>query len=198
MFKKLKINNAVPSEPIAKESYSTAIIDYLNHDFTGTVIGVKSVILSLFEKNYLTIDEKHVNLGTPWAPEEADIIQLALNNSFDPDHLTVMEDHMIKWLIFTFGDGVYTNLTQVLQDVNKKDFIQANQDMFRGYNNKLKSVATQLNLTTDTPTPFGLKQQEFYKIQEPASINSLKLVYGESIEVNELLHTLLNLFDQIL
>ncbi|MBI9013704.1 MAG: hypothetical protein JEZ08_15830 [Clostridiales bacterium] len=198
MFKKIKNSNTSQPDPILKESYSTAIIDYLNNDFTGTVTGVKSVILSIFEQNYLTIAEKHVNLGTPWAPEEADIIQLALNNSFDPDNLTIMEDHMIKWLIFTFGDGVYTNLTQVLQDVNKKDFIQANQDMFRGYNNKLKSVAKQLNLITDKPTPYGLKQQEFYQTHGQSSENSLKLVYGEPIEVNELLQTLLNLFDQTL
>jgi len=198
MFKKLKKNNSTQIESITKETYSTAIIDYLTHDFTGTTLGVKSVILSLFEQNYLTIDEKHINLGTPWAPDESDIIQLALTNLVDPDNLTVMEDHMIKWLIFTFGDGVYTNLTQVLQDVNKKDFIQANQDMFRGYNNKLKLVATELNLIEEQPTPFGLKQQEFYQSHETTSMNSLKLVYGESIEVNEQLQILLNLFDQIL
>lgn len=45
-----------------------------------------------------------------------------------------MEDHLIQWLIFRFGEGVYTNLTQVFKDIDKNDFKQANIDMFEIYN----------------------------------------------------------------
>jgi|LGVE01.1.fsa_nt_gb hypothetical protein len=193
MFKKSKKKEPVIID-VNKENYSVSIADYLRNDMP-TKLGVQSVVLSLIEKNYLTIQNKHVNLGTPWAPNEQDIIQLALSNSVDPDKLTVIEDHMIKWLIFTFGDGVYSNLTQVYEDVIKKDFITANSLMFEGYKKKVISVATQLNLVN---TDFGAAQKKYYEEEEKSELNSKRLIYNQSISINSLTQKLIDLFDQTL
>jgi len=198
MFKKRKSNTDTQPNAVKKEVYTSAIIDYLKHDFKSTKIGVSSVILSLFEKNYLTIEQKVINLGTPWPPNEHEIIQLALTTKADPDKLSTMEDHLIQWLIFTLGDGVYTNLTQVFNDIHNKDFKQANMDMFEIYSNKLTRTAKQLHLIDEKPTGKGLEQQAFYQEEEGVTTNSLKLIYGKAIDVNPLLQTLLDLFDQIL
>lgn len=198
MFKKRKEKKEITQEIIEKKSYSSAIIDYLRNDFKGTKIGIQSVILTLFEKNYLTIEEKEVNLGTPWAPNHQEIIQIALSPSTNPDDLTAMEDHLIKWLIFTFGDGVYTNFTQVLKDVNNEDFKQANLDMFKIYNDTLDRIAHNLGLIDDKASHLGLRQQAFYQEYQACDVNSLKLIYGDEVRLNPLLQKVLDLFDQIL
>lgn len=192
MFKKKKKE----SQPlnVNKEHYSVAIIDYLRNN-APTKLGVQCSILSMFEKNYFHIEKKVVNLGTPWAPNEQEIIQMSLTSSIDPDKISEIEDHIINWLIFTFGDGVYTNITQVYRDLNKKDFIDAHSEMYQGYKSKVLGLAERLDLVDSN---FGELQKNYYKDSEESTLNSKKLVYHQPIDVNPLIQNVLDLFDQTL
>lgn len=191
MFKK---NKKKESLNVNKEHYSVAIIDYLRRQ-EPTKTGVKALLLTMFEKNYFLIDEKIVNLGTPWEPNEQNIIQLSLSASINPDKVTELEDHMINWVLFTLGDGVYTNITQVYDDINKNDFIQAHDEMYQGYKTKVLNLAKDLNLVD---TEFGNVQKKYYKKPEESTSNSKRLVYNQSIDVNPLIQKMLDLFDQTL
>lgn len=199
-FLKKKESNT-DSNNLNKCEFEPSIIDFLRNDFKPSVLGVKATILLLFEKEMLFIKKETVNLGAPWAPDEQEIIRLSLTNNINPDSLSRTEDFIIRWLIFTYGDGVYTNVSKVLSDLNDAQFISANNEMYEGWKLTVLKTAFSLGLYKNKALEYGLTQSEYYKVvqrQNIPDIPSILMSYGISDVKKEEVKTLLSVFDQSL
>ena len=141
----------------------------------------------MIQKEIFYIEKKVVNLGTPWEPDKQEIIQLSLTSNADPDTLSRTEDFIIRWLIFTYGDGVHANITKVLEDLEEEEFISANEEMYKGWKIAVLKTASEDNVYLDKPLPLGVEQKKLYKNKE--------VDYGVKDIKNEEIKSLLSIFD---